>query len=108
MTIEADIGAARHVAAQFLTESAALDTIGGVVGATSDILTVLAMAIAQDWTAIMPAWLPATAVLGTPIGLPVGAYPAWRAMRVEPRRSPAPVSPPRRTRGGAGESTCQK
>lgn len=74
----------RHVASQFLTESAALGTIGGAVGTTLGILTILTVAIARDWSAIMPAWLPSAALLGTLTGLLAGLFPAWKATRVEP------------------------
>lgn len=74
----------RHIATQFLTESAALGTIGGVIGTTLGIVTILAVAVIQDWSAIMPAWLPAASILGTLTGLLAGLYPSWRATRIEP------------------------
>lgn len=75
----------RHIAVQFLAESGALGTIGGITGTTLGVLTVLTIAIAQDWTALMPVWLAATApFIGTATGLLAGAYPAWRATRIEP------------------------
>lgn len=74
----------RHVAVQFLAESAALGTIGGFVGTAVGVATVLLVAITHSWTAIMPASLTGAPVLGMLTGLFAGLYPAWRATRVEP------------------------
>lgn len=75
----------RHIAGQFLTESAILGTIGGITGTTLGILTILTVAITNDWSAIMPLWLLATApLLGTLTGLLAGLYPAWQTTRIEP------------------------
>jgi putative ABC transport system permease protein len=74
----------RHIAVQFLAESAVLGTVGGIVGTTLGITTILAVALMQDWSAIMPSWLPASFGLGTLTGLLAGLYPAWQATRIEP------------------------
>lgn len=75
----------RHIAGQFLAESATLGTIGGITGSTLGVLTVLGVALAHDWTAIMPGWLPlAGPLFGAIIGLVAGLYPAWRATLIEP------------------------
>ncbi len=75
----------RHIAVQFLTESAALGTLGGITGTTLGVLTVVGVAAAKDWSAILPTWLPPVApLLGTLTGLLAGLYPAWRATRIEP------------------------
>ncbi|MEV6211780.1 ABC transporter permease [Kitasatospora sp. NPDC051914] len=74
-----------HIAAQFLTESAALGALGGLIGTCLGVLTVLAVAAARDWTAVLQPWatLPAPLV-GAVIGLLAGVYPAVRAARTDP------------------------
>lgn len=73
-----------QIALQFVAESAALGALGGIVGTTLGILTVLAVSINRHWTPIMPTWLIAAPVLGAVTGLLAGLYPAWQATRVEP------------------------
>ncbi|MFB6824633.1 ABC transporter permease [Streptomyces virginiae] len=75
----------RHVWAQFLTESAALGALGGLVGTSLGELTVVAVAIARNWTPVIhPATVAAAPLAGLVTGLLAGLYPAWRAARVEP------------------------
>jgi putative ABC transport system permease protein len=43
----------RHIAAQFLAESTALGTLGGLIGTCIGVGTVVIFAAARDWTAIL-------------------------------------------------------
>ncbi|HEU0131190.1 MAG TPA: ABC transporter permease [Mycobacteriales bacterium] len=75
----------RHIAAQFLTESTVLGTLGGLVGAGLGVSTVVAVTITKDWTALIaPAPVLCAPVVGALVGLLAGAYPALRAASIEP------------------------
>lgn len=75
----------RHVAAQFLTESTVLGTLGGLIGTAIGVAVVVGVALARDWTAVLQPWtvLPAP-FAGSLVGLLAGLYPALRAAWVEP------------------------
>ncbi|GAA4695350.1 ABC transporter permease [Phytohabitans rumicis] len=75
----------RHIALQFLTESAVLGTLGGLLGTCLAAGAVLAVAVLRDWTAVLEPWavLPAP-LLGTLTGVVAGLYPALRASRIQP------------------------
>ncbi|MGW6689538.1 ABC transporter permease [Streptomyces sp. NPDC054961] len=75
----------RHVAAQFLTESAALGALGGLVGTSLGELTVVAVSLVRDWTPVIhPVTVAAAPLVGLLTGLLAGVHPAWRASRIEP------------------------
>ncbi|MEM9202508.1 MAG: ABC transporter permease [Actinomycetota bacterium] len=74
-----------HVATLFLTESAILGFIAGVVGTSIGVLTVVGVSAVNTWEPVLQPWLPlATPLLGLVIGVVSGAYPAWRAAAIEP------------------------
>jgi putative ABC transport system permease protein len=75
----------RHIAAQFLTESATLGTIGGIIGTSVGIIAVVAAAATRNWTTTLNPLLtlPAPAV-GLAAGLIAGLQPAARAARITP------------------------
>ncbi|MGV9265193.1 ABC transporter permease [Kitasatospora sp. NPDC003701] len=75
----------RHITGQFLCESASLGLLGGLVGSSLGVLTVLGVALARDWTPVVaPVTVAAAPAVGLVTGLLAGAYPAWRAARIQP------------------------
>ena len=75
----------RHIALQFLAESTVMGLVGGIVGATVGIVTIVAVAGSRDWTPVLDLWLPLAAPFaGAVVGLVAGLYPSVRAARMEP------------------------
>lgn len=75
----------RHIASQFLLESAAMGTLGGVVGSTLGVLVVVGVSASRTWTPVMDSWIPLAAPgAGLAVGVIAGLYPAWRASSIEP------------------------
>lgn len=75
----------RHIALQFLLESATMGVVGGVLGASLGTLVVVGVSAYQSWTPVIDAFVPVVApLIGGMIGLVSGAYPAIRAAGMEP------------------------
>jgi macrolide transport system ATP-binding/permease protein len=80
------IGATRgHIATQFLVESASMGVIGGILGASLGVMTVVAVSAYETWTPVLdPAAVFLAPLIGGVIGALSGTYPALRAARQEP------------------------
>ncbi len=75
----------RHIALQFLLESATIGGVGGSFGASAGMLVVVGVAAYQTWTPVLDPLIPLLAPLvGGLTGLVAGFYPALRAARLEP------------------------
>jgi putative ABC transport system permease protein len=83
------VGARRkHVAVQFLGESGLLGLLGGLVGASIGVGVVVVTAVIKQWTPILdPVVVLSAPLLGALTGLVAGAYPSWRASRIEPQEA---------------------
>ena len=56
-----------------------------MVGSATGVVLTVVVAANRGWTPVLDPWLPLVAVLlGAAAGLLAGAYPAWRAARLEP------------------------
>ncbi|MFK0043142.1 ABC transporter permease [Streptomyces sp. NPDC090741] len=83
----------RHITSQFLTESGALGSLGGLIGTSLGVLTVVVASVARNWTPVIhPATVAAAPAIGLLTGLAAGIYPAWRASRIQSRGSTPPLS----------------
>ena len=75
----------RHIAAQFLIESAVTGLLGGLIGAALGIVAVVGVCVAKDWTPILDVRVALFApLIGGLIGLLAGGYPAIKAGTIEP------------------------
>ena len=80
------LGASRSaVAGVFWFEGGLVGALGGLVGAGISTLTVMVIALLNDWTALLnPAWVALGPLLGLVVGLGASLYPALRAAAVHP------------------------
>ncbi len=80
------LGASRgQIRAQFLTESVALSTLGGLAGTALGVLATAGYASYQDWPPVIPPAAAAAALGGALlIGAAAGVYPSVRAARLMP------------------------
>jgi putative ABC transport system permease protein len=75
----------RHIAVQFLAESTALGTLGGLIGTCIGVGVVVIFAATKNWTAVLnPVYTLPAPLIGSVVGLLAGAYPALRAARTSP------------------------
>ena len=80
------LGARRQdIVAQFLVESAALSTLGALLGIGSGLLLAMGIRAVSPLPAAVAPWSVALAVaLGVAVGISAGLYPAVRASRLDP------------------------
>ncbi|TAJ70450.1 MAG: ABC transporter permease [Phenylobacterium sp.] len=80
------VGAKRsHILIQFALESVALSLVGGLIGLTIGVLGAFAIAKLGEWPAAVPPWAgPLALGFSVVVGLVFGAYPSWRAARLDP------------------------
>lgn len=75
----------KHIALQFLLESAVRGLLGGVAGVAVALLTVTLVCAIVRWTVVIEPWsFLFGPLLGLAVGLLAGVYPAVRATRVPP------------------------
>ncbi|WP_222934374.1 ABC transporter permease [Caulobacter sp. 17J80-11] len=80
------LGARRSdVLMQFALESVALSLGGGLIGLLIGVSGALLLARVGQWPAAVPAWAaPVSLGFSVLVGVVFGAYPAWRAARLDP------------------------
>lgn len=75
----------RHVFAQLLAETTVLGAVGGLIGAATGVVVVVAVSFGNGWLPVLDL---GTAALAASSGIVTGALagfiPAWRATRIQP------------------------
>ncbi len=75
----------RDVLTQFALESVALSLVGGLIGLGIGLLGAAGIAAIGNWPFALPVWaIPVALSFSSLVGLVFGAYPAWRAARLDP------------------------
>jgi len=75
----------RDVLTQFTLESVALSLVGGLIGLSIGLLGAAAISAVANWPFALPTWaIPVALGFSSLVGLVFGAYPAWRAARLDP------------------------
>ena len=80
------VGARRtDILIQFAIESVALSLVGGLIGLIIGVAGAFGIAKLGSWPAAVPAWAgPLALSFSMLVGLVFGAYPSWRAARLDP------------------------
>ena len=80
------LGARRaDILAQFALEAVALSLLGGLLGLALGLAGAWGVALLGDWPAAVPSWaIPLALGFSGLVGLVFGAYPSWRAARLDP------------------------
>ena len=80
------VGAKRSdILIQFALEAVALSLVGGLIGLTIGVGGAIAIAKLGSWPAAVPPWAgPLSLGFSMLVGLAFGAYPSWRAARLDP------------------------
>lgn len=80
------VGAKRSdILIQFALEAVALSLVGGVIGLSIGVAGAVAIARIGSWPAAVPTWAgPLSLGFSVLVGLVFGAYPSWRAARLDP------------------------
>ncbi|WP_084355367.1 ATP-binding cassette domain-containing protein [Actinomyces radicidentis] len=74
-----------HVTALVLVESLIVGLVGGILGAYTSVLAILAVTLARGWQPVLdPRLLPLGLAGGILVGMLGGALATWRASRIEP------------------------
>jgi putative ABC transport system permease protein len=80
------VGARRNdILIQFALEAVVLSLVGGLIGLAIGVLGAFGIAKLGQWPAAVPPWSgPLALGFSTVVGLVFGAYPSWRAARLDP------------------------